>query len=50
VKKKPKLFSHCGSFDHPDLQSLNNYKFDFLGLPPRISRILGLFNMPLEQS
>jgi hypothetical protein len=24
------LFSHCGFFDHPDLQSLNDYKFVFL--------------------
>jgi hypothetical protein len=22
--KEPQSFSHCGSFDHPDLQSLNN--------------------------
>ena len=25
MRKKPQSFSHCGSFDHPDLQSLNNY-------------------------
>ena len=25
-KKEPQSFSHCGSFDHPDLQSLNDYK------------------------
>ena len=29
VKKEPKLFDHCGSFDHLDLQSLNDYKFLF---------------------
>ena len=25
-KKEPQLFSNCDSFDHPNLQSLNNCK------------------------
>jgi hypothetical protein len=29
IKKEPQSFVHCGSFDHPDLQSLNDYKFFF---------------------
>ena len=29
VQKEPQSFVHCGSFDHPDLHSLNNYKFLF---------------------
>ena len=28
-KKEPQLFYHCGSFDHHDLQSLNNCIFAF---------------------
>jgi hypothetical protein len=29
-KKEPQSFVHCGgSFDHPDLHSLNDYKFVF---------------------
>ena len=31
-QKNPQLFSHCGSFDDPALQLLNNYIF-FLCLP-----------------
>ena len=30
-KKEPQSFSHCGSFDHPDLQSVNDCKFVFFG-------------------
>jgi hypothetical protein len=26
-EKEPRSFSHCGSFDHPDMQSLNDCKF-----------------------
>jgi hypothetical protein len=29
-EKKPQSFSHCGSFNHPDLQSLNDFIFLFL--------------------
>jgi hypothetical protein len=29
-KKELQPFFHCGLFDHPDLQSLNNCKFVFL--------------------
>jgi hypothetical protein len=29
-KKEPQSFVHCGSFDHPDLHSLNDYKLLFL--------------------
>ena len=28
-KKEPQLFFHCGSFDHPDMQLLNDYKILF---------------------
>ena len=28
-EKEPQLFFHCGSFDHPGLHSLNNYKISF---------------------
>ena len=28
-KNEPHSFVHCGSFDHHDLQSLNDYKFFF---------------------
>jgi hypothetical protein len=31
--KNSQSFSHCGSFDHLDLQSRNDYTFDFFGLP-----------------
>ena len=29
-KKEPQAFVHCGSFGHPDLHSLNDYKFVIL--------------------
>ena len=29
TKKDPQSVSHCGFFDHPDLQSLHNYSFFF---------------------
>jgi hypothetical protein len=32
VKKYPQSFVHCGSFDHPDLQSLNDCRFLFFVL------------------
>ena len=32
VKKEPQSFSHCGSFDHHDLQPLNDCIFVFLVL------------------
>jgi len=28
-EKEPQSFFHCGSFDHPDLQLLNDYIFVF---------------------
>jgi len=31
-KKELQLFVHCGSFDQPDLQSLNDCKFFFFVL------------------
>jgi hypothetical protein len=31
-KKEPQSFSHCGSFDHRNLQSLNDCKSIFLVL------------------
>jgi hypothetical protein len=30
VKKNRSRFSHCGSFDHPNLESLNDYMFVFM--------------------
>ena len=41
-KKEPQSFVHCGSFDHPDMHSLNDYKFVFLGLPTEVLGIWGL--------
>ncbi len=41
-KKEPQLFSHCSSFDHHALQSLNNCRFVFLDLPTDTLGILGL--------
>jgi hypothetical protein len=38
-KTEPQLFSHCGSFDHPDLQSINEMQICFFGLPTEILRI-----------
>ena len=46
--KEPQLFSHCSSFDHPDLQSLNNNIFVFLVLRLQIE-ILVACNAPLER-
>jgi hypothetical protein len=43
VKKNRSRFSHCGSFDHPNLQSLNESGFVFLGLPTEVLRIWGFF-------
>ena len=42
ANKEPQSFSHCGSFDHHALQSLNNYRFVFLDLPTNTLGILGL--------
>jgi hypothetical protein len=50
AKKDPQSFSHHGSFDHPNLQSLNDYNFFPLGLPTKILGILGFFYVPLERS
>ena len=41
-EKEPQSFSHCGSFDHHALQSLNNCRFVFLDLPTDTLGILGL--------
>jgi hypothetical protein len=46
-KKEPQSFVHCGSFDHPDMQSLNDYKFfSFLFYDCNLE-ILGACNTPL---
>ena len=29
MQKKTAIISHCGSFDHHDMQSLNDYKLLF---------------------
>jgi len=39
--KKPQLFSHCGSFDHPDLQLLNNCGFVIFGFTTAILKLWG---------
>jgi hypothetical protein len=36
VKKNRSRVSICGSFDHPDMHSLNDYKFVFFGLPTEV--------------
>jgi hypothetical protein len=41
-KKELQSFVHCGSFDHPDLQSLNDCRFSFFGLPTEFLGIWGL--------
>jgi hypothetical protein len=41
-KKESQSFVYCGSFDHPDLQSLNDCKFFFFGLPTEFLGIWGL--------
>jgi hypothetical protein len=50
-KKEPQLFFHCDSFDHPDLQSLNNCIFFFflLSFTTLIISFLGACNTPLER-
>jgi hypothetical protein len=47
-EKKPQSFSHCGSFDHPDLQSLNNCKLFFL-FHDSSFKLFGACNTPLER-
>ena len=54
--KEPQSFSHCGSFDHLALQSLNNCRFVFLHLLADTLGILGLvvyrwkgLKIPLQQ-
>jgi hypothetical protein len=42
LQKEPHLFSHCGSFYHPDLQLFNDYIFVFFCLPTKILEILGI--------
>ena len=39
-KKEPQSFSHCGSFDHPDVQSLNDHRLLFFILPLQKSNVL----------
>jgi hypothetical protein len=41
-KKEPHSFVHCGSLDHPDLQSLNDCRFFFFCLPTEFLGIRGL--------
>jgi hypothetical protein len=41
-KKESQSFVHCSSFDHLDLQSLNDCKFFFFGLPTEFLGIWGL--------
>jgi len=48
VKKEPQLFVHCGSFDHPNLQSQNDYKIFFFLLRLQF-KVLGAYNTPLER-
>ena len=40
-EKKPQSFSHCGSFDHPDLQSLNDYKKNYFHFATANLNVLG---------
>jgi hypothetical protein len=41
-KKEPRSFVHCGSFDHPDLQSLNDYIFFFFSFRIEILKFWGM--------
>ena len=41
-EKEPQSFPHCGSFDHPDRQSLNDCRFGFFHLPTEIAGSWGL--------
>jgi hypothetical protein len=49
-EKEPHSFVHCGSFDHPDMHSLNDYKLVFFGLPTEVLEVLGAFNILLKRS
>ena len=40
-KIEPQLFSHCDSFDHPDMQSLNDCIFVFFGFTTAILNFWG---------
>ena len=50
-RKDPQLFSHRGSFDHLDLQSLNDYNFYFLffHFATVLLERVGTYNIPLER-
>ena len=47
-KKEMQSFSHYGSFDHPDMQSLKNCRFIFCFYTCNFE-ILGACNTPLER-
>ena len=47
-KKELRLFFHCGSFDHPHMQSLNDCKFVFLVFMTVVFQIPGACNTTLE--
>ena len=47
-EKEPQLVFHCGSFDHPDLQSHNDYKTYFSFYDCRF-KCLGACDIPLER-
>ena len=49
-EKNRNHYFHCGSFDHHALQSLNNCRFVFLGLPDDNLGNLGLVTYRLEWS
>ena len=48
-KKEPQSFSHCGSFDHPDLQSVNDCKSVFWFTNSNFKNMRGL-NILLDRS
>ena len=43
AKKELQSFSHCGSFDHPCMQSLNDYKISFFILRLRNQKFWGVW-------
>ena len=47
-EKEKQSFSQCGSFDHPDLQSHNDYKIYFLFYDCKI-KCLGACDIPLDR-
>jgi hypothetical protein len=48
MQKRATNFSHCSSFDHPDVSSLDDYIFFFFCFATMIFNRFGACNIPLE--